>query len=174
MAGLDASLAIPLFNIRQGDKSHMTENDLSFDHVAYELRYFGDDQEIYQALVATIMRLPQDVAEFVLERCSFVSVGGETWAQTMPVWALVRDLESIPENVWVITLSEKLSAEDLHSIIAHEIAHAWLKHGEWLKHGKTIYKPPDAESQAANQARDWGFTGKGADAEFCDKLTMTL
>ena len=80
------------------------------------------------------MRLPQDVAEFALERCSFLSVGGKTWAQTMPVWALGRDLESIPENLWVITLSEQLqlSAEDIHSVVAHEIAHAWLKHGEWL------------------------------------------
>ena len=58
-------------------------------------------------------------------------------------------------------LNECAPAEDIESIVAHEIAHAWFKHE------RPGPLPPDCEIQAANQTRDWGFRGLGADPKGC-------
>lgn len=65
-------------------------------------------------------------------------------------------------NRWIIVLTEELPTNDAHGIIAHEIAHAWLRHDRFADH------PEDCETKAANLTREWGFTGKGADAVYCN------
>ncbi len=59
-----------------------------------------------------------------------------------------------------IVVEEELEADDLRSVIAHEIAHLWLDHDfgvpseTWLR----------CELEASALVRDWGFAGMGADA----------
>ena len=48
-------------------------------------------------------------------------------------------------------------------MVAHEIAHAWLGHNPLDPD-----VPKDAEIVTANLVAEWGFTGLGADADYCD------
>jgi hypothetical protein len=77
--------------------------------------------------------------------------------------AQARRLSSI--ETWIILLDERITDEGEEvtmGIIAHEIAHAWLKHDR--HHYAT---PPECEIEAADLAKAWGFTGRGADADYC-------
>ena len=62
--------------------------------------------------------------------------------------------------MWLILLEENLTEKDARSIIAHEIAHAWLGHNR-------LAADTDAsvEIEAVRQVKQWGFTGLGADEE---------
>jgi hypothetical protein len=69
--------------------------------------------------------------------------------------------------MWVILLDENIPEEDRESAIAHEVAHARLGHDRLGE------MPDDCETQAANLVKEWGFTGKGADAEYCERQSGT-
>ncbi len=80
----------------------------------------GSDREIVKAVVD---RLPADVRDFVDDRCQFVCPSGSSNGQMIELhgsrWLIIL----MP--LWRCALDNGLS---LHadSIIAHEIAHAWL------------------------------------------------
>ena len=71
--------------------------------------------------------------------------------------------------MWLILLDERSVDEDEESeilgTIAHEIAHAWLKHDRMSPD-----IPEDCETKAANLAKEWGFQGRGTDPEFCSAV----
>ena len=56
----------------------------SYEDILYELSYYGDDAEIESYLVKVIDQLPQDVASYVLEHCSFLSTGRATSGMVLP------------------------------------------------------------------------------------------
>jgi len=134
--------------------------------------YYGRCAHTEQLITETVQRLEAKVRDFVLDRCRFVSVGNT--AQALPGCVGIHPFEQQAHNMWIIILEEGLHpnddrrrADEAHSIVAHEIAHAWLGHD------RLGNVPPDCEGQAADQARQWGFTGKAADAEYCMSLTRS-
>ena len=80
---------------------------------------------------------------------------------TVPGKIASHDLERRTRNMWLILLHEKLPVDEECSIIAHEIAHAWLGHDKL-----SLNFPPSSEVDAAILTGSWGFTGRGADPEY--------
>jgi hypothetical protein len=116
--------------------------------VRLDLAPWVDDPTLAQIIVETVLRLPDEVLEFVCAQCTFVWFGRNTLAHTAPARYFSRP--------WVIHLSPQLSLLEAHTAVAHEIAHAWLGHTELM---------PLYEAAAASLAQSWGFTGPGADVE---------
>lgn len=130
-----------------------------------DLPYHGDSQSMEVALVETICRLPDKVAEYALERCVFLSVGGVNNGQVLPAGIVTGGghRRRTTRGVWIVILSETIGLDDIHSVIAHEIAHAYLKHDRYDPD-----LPQGCELAAAALAAEWGFSGIGADPEYCD------
>lgn len=134
------------------------------------LAYFGDHAPLQQTIVETIARLPDEVAEFALERCRFISVGESLFGVVLPGRIGVDHYrgrpaghysEALPADNWIIVLADPLPDEGAHSIVAHEIAHAW-------RGDDRLGNPPDdCEEATARLTAEWGFSGLGADAEYC-------
>ncbi len=118
-----------------------------------------DDDQTQGVIVETITRLPRNVAEYAIEQCRFVSVGRANLGITLPGRLLQPNpQESKPEPRWLIVVEDRMPAKWAHSVVAHEIAHAWLKHDRGSPD-----LPVDCEVQAATLTGEWGFTGRGAD-----------
>lgn len=133
----------------------------SQERINYDLKYYCDCPFTQSAIVRAIHRLPSDVREFSLGECIFLSIGQAAAGKTLP--------GRIQETGWIIVLderefSEATDEEEALSVVAHEIAHAWLKH-DCLSPDC----PKDCEIAAANLAGEWGFTGRGTDPSFCDR-----
>ncbi len=124
--------------------------------------YGGENTEMQLWIQSTLTKLPEEVAVFAIDRCRFISIGWGVAGLTFPGRIGVDDYES-PLNVWIIVLDDNISSEHVESVIAHEIAHAWLGHD------RIGDIPDDCEVVAANLTKEWGFTGHGADAEFSDR-----
>lgn len=92
------------------------------------------------------------------------TVGVAIWGITLPGRLGVHAVDHKTRNMWLVVLQkgENLSDEDADSIIAHEIAHAWLRHDRYR-----MDIGIEGEAQAANQTRDWGFSGIGTDVDHC-------
>ena len=133
-----------------------------FEQTAYDLAYYGEDPITERLIVEAISRLPERVAEFALDRCRFLSVGLVTLGMAMPGKVCSHPFERRTRNMWLILLAEGLPDEDAHSIVAHEIAHAWLGHDRL-----SVELPTECERDAATLTYEWGFTGKGADPGYC-------
>ena len=80
----------------------------------------------------------------------FVSAGGALNGQCLPT----RFLSHVE---WFILIYD--DAPDLETIIAHEVAHAYLGHSL-----DDPLSDEETEMQARELTREWGFTGKGADS----------
>ena len=132
--------------------------EAAWDSVAY----YGDNPHTQRLIAQTITQLPDDVAEFALDRCRFLSVGVDCFAMTVSGRIASHDLERRTRNMWLILLHEKLPVDEELSIIAHEIAHAWLGHDKL-----SLDFSPTSEVDAATLTATWGFTGRGADPEYC-------
>jgi len=130
-----------------------------------EIAYHGESEQTQALLAKAVSRLPEDVAGFALERCCFVSIGGNFLGLTLP-GRLGEDNEGQSANFWIIVLDDCQPRDEMQATIAHEIAHAWLRHDRYGEDDLTV----DCEVQAAELARDWGFTGTGADVEHHRKL----
>ncbi len=129
------------------------------EEIAYDLSYLGEDEDLWRQIVEAIERLPEEVRDFALDRCRFLSVARTTHGMVLP--GRIGTHEVTNEPTWLVLLSEAIPAEDVHGAIAHEIAHAWLGHD------RLAFPPDDCEIQAANLTMEWGFSGVGADAEHC-------
>jgi predicted Zn-dependent protease len=57
---------------------------------------------------------------------------------------------------WLILIDN--DAPDIETVIAHEVAHAYLGHSL-----ADLLSEEETEKQAREQVRAWGFSGKGAD-----------
>ena len=138
-----------------------TTEDL--DAVHYDLAYFGADGQLERVLVDTIARLPEDVRQFALDHCRFLSVGRVSHGMVFRGSIGVDYVTKRSDAVWLVLLFEDVGEDDIHCMVAHEIAHAWLGHSALDPN-----VPKDAEIVTANLVAEWGFTGLGADADYCD------
>lgn len=130
-----------------------------YDHLAY----YGENPAMQSLIAETVAHLAEEVRVFALDRCRFVSVGIGATGITLPGRIGVHYLEQESRNCWVIVLDDRVPHDQMHAMIAHEIAHAWLGHDR-------LGEPPeDCERQAALLAKKWGFQGNGADPDFCDR-----
>ena len=127
-----------------------------------EVAYYGDDPELHLWIRRTLIKLPVEVARFVIDRCSFASVGRVNFGLILPGRIGVHVVERRSRNTWVIILSENLPASEEESVIAHEIAHAWLGHDRLAEMSN------DVEIEAANLTKKWGFSGRGANPDYCN------
>jgi hypothetical protein len=93
---------------------------------------------LYARLVNTLARLPEDVYRFTLENVSFHA--GQS--QTLEVKELTKSCMII------------LKRTDSESVIAHEIAHAYLGHA------KTKGRTKNIEVDAEELRKNWGFKKK--------------
>lgn len=131
----------------------------------YDVAYHGDDPDMHYLLVQTVARLPEKVAAYVFQHCIFISVGRANFGFVLSGKIVIDYLAKSLCGGWLIFLTEDLPDGDSHSIIAHEIAHAYLKHDR--------YDPNigiECEVEAAELTKLWGFTGKGADIGYCTNL----
>lgn len=134
------------------------------EEVDYRLDHHGDDEALNSAIVETIGRLPEDVAEFALEHCIFLSVGRAAYGMTLPGRVVTRRSRwKTTRNQWLILLAEDVPDDDLPSFIAHEIAHAWRKDDRLSPD-----LPDDCETETALLVKSWGFEGRGADPDYCN------
>ena len=134
----------------------------SLDEVAYDVEYLGYDNATEVLICETVVRLPSDVAEFVFDRCRFVSVGKAALGTVLPGYVGTHPLEKRNDNMWLVVLGEEFKEKDAHSIVAHEIAHAWLGHDRLAK-DVTV----EVEVEACRLVQEWGFTGLGTDVKHC-------
>lgn len=93
---------------------------------------------LYTRLVKTLARLPEEVYQFTLENVSFHA--GQS--QTLEVKELTKSCMII------------LKRTDSESLIAHEIAHAYLGHA------KTKSRTKNIEAEAEELRKNWGFKKK--------------
>jgi hypothetical protein len=93
---------------------------------------------LYARLVNTLTRLPEEVYRFTLENVSFHA--GQS--QTLEVKELTKSCMII------------LKRTDSESLIAHEIAHAYLGHA------KTKSRTKNIEIEAEELRKKWGFKKK--------------
>jgi hypothetical protein len=129
-----------------------------------ELTYLGSSELTEPALVCALVRLPEEVRTFGLERCRFLSVGQGALGCTVPGRVGVDDFTKRTRNVWIILLEDDPPEnEPLESTIAHEVAHAWSGHDFAEPHDARQVDP--FEVDAATLARSWGFEGPAADPD---------
>ena len=124
------------------------------------VRYDGHNPETERLITEVVARLPEPVASFVHAHCAFLSLGvGHTAGWRGPFWLIV--------------LRDDLTPADIHapSLVAHQIAHAWLQRDE---------DQADDERHAAALIRTWGFNdneteglarryGFTEDVGYCDR-----
>ena len=116
------------------------------DAIADDLWLVGHHDELRHAIVRTAMRLPPDVRLFTVRRCRFVMIGPETVGSCFSA-AIFDRREDDPD--WVIVLMT--TAED---VIAHEIAHAWLRHDT---DEQGMIHDGAAEEEVRRTLAEWGF-----------------
>lgn len=134
---------------------------INLKQIAYDLVFFGEDVETQLGIVKVLSKLPDNVVQFALDRCSFTSVGKVTAGMVLPGKVGIHPSEKRSRNCWLIILDER--STDDESVIAHEIAHAWLGHDRTSADDQETW-----EIDAANLTKEWGFEGRGSDPEFCD------
>jgi len=143
------------------DKKSLTKNfqreyewDHSLDGILYQLGTLHVSHAMEVCIVKTISKLPDKVKEFIYDNCQFTAISSDS-GQTICMTTKQNRMRP-----WLIILSEE-NKEDYESVIAHEIAHAWLRHkgapGEILP----IEKCKSNELEACFFARQWGFVGSG-------------
>ena len=137
----------------------------SLESANIAVRYYGECPDTHTQIIETVARLPEEVRDFVSGQCRFISAGRSIYGMVLPGSIGVDDVSQAPENIWIVLLRDPLPKRDAHGIIAHEIAHAFLKHDRLSPDGY----PGDSEQQVAGLAKQWGFTGKGADAVYCSR-----
>lgn len=135
--------------------------DYDFEQAFDDAPYHGESDEIRRFLALVLLRLPERIREFAIERCAVLSVGHNAYGITWPARIAKKWRVGINRR-WLILLTENLPPGDEESIIAHEIAHAYLGHDRGSPD-----LPQDCEEQACNLVAKWGFSGKGADAAYC-------
>jgi len=117
-----------------------------------------------EAIRTVLRKLPNDVGLFAYGRCVFISIGLGSFGMTLPGRISSHLVDRRTRNMWLIILDERVPDDEVQGTIAHEIAHAWLKHDQI-----SIDIPETCEVDAALLTKSWGFTGKGTDPDYCDR-----
>ncbi len=128
----------------------------TLQEISDDLACYGGSEKTWHQLVETIAKLPDAVISFVSERCRFLPVGRAERGYVLPGRVAAHWLSGKVDDMWLVVLEDSSELEDC-SIIAHEIAHAWLRHDRLSDIGL------ECETQAANLVREWGFAGIGAE-----------
>ena len=90
---------------------------------------------LHKRLLNTLARLPEEVYQFTLQKISFHAGQSQTIEIKKPYKIILKRTDS-------------------ESLIAHEIAHAYLNYT------KTKYKSNDQEAEADELRKKWGFRKK--------------
>jgi hypothetical protein len=146
---------VPIPTPPQTTRPQPTAQQQLFAEVHYALDLFPDvvDEDLERAIVETVARLPEPVRDYVCYECRFLSVG------------YPRVLKGDPRRPWAILLPSEIPADDVHSLIARQIALIWLQHRHPARPGTLgLYLA------AAKLTRRWGFEGQGADVEEAQQL----
>ena len=110
------------------------------------------DPAMMRTILEAVCRLPESVRRFVVERVVFVSLDDYSWnGQDFYTRGRAISPDQVADR-WVIVLAPDAPA----STIAHEVAHSFAEHEAG---------GADAEREAAQLARSWGFTGDAADPD---------
>jgi hypothetical protein len=104
-----------------------------------------------RAILEVASALPPNVARFAMSQCTFIGFDRHTRGLALRAYRVQRGGS-------LIVLDEMASIWDLHSIVAHELAHAWLHHDGRDESGTH-------EREACALVQEWGFNGIGADAD---------
>ncbi len=106
----------------------------------------GASEEFRAACARTLVRLPEDVRDFALERCCIFTLNRNTRAACWPGSRRKR---------WIIVANEGMRG-DVESTIAHEIAHARLGHVAPYELTNEAELPRN-EREADDLIVRWGF-----------------
>jgi hypothetical protein len=133
-----------------------------------------------------IRHLPPPCRHYVVRHVWVVGLsrGFDGWMSQSPPWPPPGG-----ELQLIVVDGKTLEAPQLWDLLGHELAHAWLcptsarparvqarrDHAErvatlaheWNRPNPYVREAELAERQAARLAGSWGFTGAGADADFC-------
>lgn len=131
----------------------------SLGGIAFKLgRLTVSSDSMTYCIYQTIHKLPDEVKEFVYENCEFASIsvfGGKT------IYAKAKYLRKRP---WLIILSHEKINDEYQSVVAHEIAHAWLGH-KHEERGMELEIVAQRERDVCLLVKQWGFNGFGAELE---------
>lgn len=134
--------------------------------ITSRLNFFGDGFGVRNVIAQTIARLPDEVAEWLLSHCRFLpGSDGERTHMVCCHSALKRKATPTRDDYWDIMLPDNLQ-EDNIGFVANLCAHAYLGfYTEALVFPSSTNA--DQAAQAANLAKEWGFTGHWTDAARC-------
>jgi hypothetical protein len=118
----------------------LTPDVVMEDHVTISMLPHDLESAVYRVL----QKIPDEVLEYVHETCDFIDIpdsGGK-----------YIDTKKYRQNL--IVLAENIKEEDMEVIIAHEIAHSFLRHG-----GRMVSVKEDKrrEEEADNLIVKWGY-----------------
>ena len=128
--------------------------EYDFDEAWYDLgrtgTLLGDDENFRAAYARVLVRLPEEIRRFTLDRITFLSIGRTASGWCWPMSAIDKR-----SRKWLIVIDENYSG-DMESNIAHEIAHARLGHNALA--GGTPAAAASVEGEADDLSVAWGFT----------------
>lgn len=168
--------------------SHDFDFDFDSDSAADQVGIFyrGNDSDLEQLIIDTFVRLPEDIQEFVCVHCRILSIGRSANGIVLSGKSVLPNPLHMPEGIrWaieqgrieelllnppkLILLSERIVDEhepkNVMSIIAHEIAHAFLGHIPLSAPVGDASLAIERETEACELALKWGFSGRGTDVE---------
>jgi hypothetical protein len=103
------------------------------------------DRRTRETIIRVLNRLPGDALDLAVDKCVFLSVGGAVEGQCRPRSQLDRD--------WLIFIEDQPRRLGLETLIAHEIAHAFLEH--------LVREPVPPEDEREREVQEllhkWGF-----------------
>ena len=123
-----------------------------FDEAWYDLGRTGtlatDDDKFRAAYARTLVRLPEEVRQFALDRITILSIGRTAAGICWP--SSIIDKRS---RKWIVVIDDNYDGRtDMESNIAHEIAHARLSHNRLSPD-----LGPSCEKEADDLSVEWGF-----------------
>jgi hypothetical protein len=82
---------------------------------------------VFAAVCSAIAKLPANVQEFALRKCTFIAIGkgahGQSWPASYFRHQTDRGKKAI-QNHWIIILNETAIHKQREYVVAHEVAHA--------------------------------------------------
>ncbi len=129
-------------------------------------------------IAGLLARLPEQVCEFAIKKIFFYSMGQHarlgmaSHRRDIGHWEIITEygFHYRTDYEWLVWLldEEVENGDEGLATIAHEIAHAWLRHRQYEKDETREARAERAyleERAASQQAMDWGFSGISADPD---------
>jgi hypothetical protein len=126
-------------------EKHDEEGLNSMDGIYYALDgHLFASHDMETLILKTLQRLPKEVQEFVYENCSFKEIEPDS--------GHAFSMKKNRRLTWLILLGSQAD----ESLIAHEIAHAWLGHHHALRYEIAGNCIPQ-EIAAWTAVKEWGW-----------------